>query len=74
VDVEVELFGGLGPGLARKHSVQVDGDITASELGASIGLDTDTAGMVIADGVQVEPEDVLRHPKRVCFFPFLSGG
>ena len=74
MNIEIELFGQLLPGVQRRQILQVDGRISVYEAANELGLDPEEIGLITIDGVQSEMEDVVHPGSRLCFFPYMSGG
>ena len=72
--VDVELFGQLLPEAPRRRALNLEGEITVRELAITLGLDPDTVGLVVVDGVQRDMDDLVPPNCRLCFFPPVSGG
>ncbi len=72
--VDLELFGQLSPGVARRQTLTLDRPMTVRDVAVLLGLDPEAVGIIAIDGVQSEMEDVVPATCRLCFFPPLSGG
>ncbi len=72
--VDLELFGQLLPGVARRQTLTLDRPMTVRDVAVLLGLDPEAVGIIAIDGVQSEMEDVVPATCRLCFFPPLSGG
>jgi hypothetical protein len=72
--VDVELFGHLAPGLPRRRTLSLETPMTVREMVDLLGLDPDSIGLIVINGVQSEIEDLVSPTSRLCFFPPVSGG
>jgi hypothetical protein len=72
--VDVELFGHLAPGLPRRRTLRLEQPVTVREIVDLLGLDPDSIGLIVINGVQSEIEDLVSPTSRLCFFPPVSGG
>ena len=48
--------------------------MTVREIVDLLGLDPDSIGLIVINGVQSEIEDPVPPDGRLCFFPPVSGG
>jgi hypothetical protein len=48
--------------------------MTVREIVDLLGLDPDSIGLIVINGVQSEIEDPVPPAGRLCFFPPVSGG
>ncbi len=48
--------------------------MTVREIVDLLGLDPDSIGLIVINGVQSEIEDAVPPDGRLCFFPPVSGG
>ena len=48
--------------------------MTVREIVDLLGLDPDSIGLIVIDGIQSEIEDSVSPKSRLCFFPPVSGG
>jgi molybdopterin converting factor small subunit len=74
MSVQVELFGQLLPGAPRRHLLLLEEATTAEQVALRLGLDLETVGLVVIDGVQSELDAAVPPGSRLCFFPPMSGG
>jgi molybdopterin converting factor small subunit len=74
VAVEVELFGQLATGAQRRQTLILEQPTTVGEVADRLGLNADTIGLVVIDGIQSEIDDPVPPTCRLCFFPPVSGG
>lgn len=72
--LDVELFGIFAQGRQARHSLTLAGPLPIGELAQLLGLRSEDVGLIVVDGVQTEPESIITHNCRVCFFPPMSGG
>jgi molybdopterin converting factor small subunit len=72
--VEVELFGQLASGAQRHQTLILEQPTTVGEVADRLGLNADTVGLVVIDGIQREIDDPVPPTCRLCFFPPVSGG
>jgi len=59
---------------AQGLSLDLDGDIRASELAEKIGLPLDDIKIIMLNGRRVAPEATVSNGDRVAFFPAVGGG
>jgi hypothetical protein len=71
---EVELFGNLAPGSQRLQTLELEHPFIVRDVVVLLGLNPETVGLIVIDGIQSELEDVVPLTARLCFFPPLSGG
>jgi hypothetical protein len=74
LQVDIELFGQLLPGVPRRQSLSMEGPMTVQEFADRLGLKPEEIGLISINGVQSELEDVVPPGGRLCFFPPISGG
>jgi hypothetical protein len=74
VSVDIEVFGQLLPGQARRRTMDIPVPATVRELAIRIGLDLSEIGLITVDGVQSGLEDPVKPDSRLCFFPYVTGG
>jgi hypothetical protein len=74
VSVDIEVFGQLLPGQARRRTMDISVPATVRELAIRIGLDLREIGLITIDGVQSRLEDPVQLDSRLCFFPYVTGG
>jgi molybdopterin converting factor small subunit len=74
VTVEVELFGNLAARNPRRQIITLAEPATAGDIAARLGVDLDSIGLVMVNGVQSDLEDYVSAGCRLCLFPPLSGG
>jgi hypothetical protein len=74
VSVDIEVFGQLLPGQARRRTVEISAPTPVRELAVGIGLDLNEIGLITIDGVQSGLEDPVQPDSRLCFFPYVTGG
>lgn len=74
MNVEVELFGQLLPGVHRQQHLQLKHPMLVEEVAGILGLKPEEIGLITIDGVQSEMEDLVQPGCRLCFFPYMSGG
>jgi hypothetical protein len=74
VSVDIEVFGQLLPGQARRRTMEISVPTTVRELAIRIGLDLNEIGLITIDGVQSGLEDTVQPASRLCFFPYITGG
>jgi hypothetical protein len=72
--VDVELFGHLATNQPRRRTLNLDHPMTVREIASLLGLDPDSIGLIVINGVQSELEDAVPPDGRLCFFPPVSGG
>jgi hypothetical protein len=48
--------------------------VTVREIVDLLGLDPDSIGLIVINGVQSEIEDTVPPDGRLCFFPPVAGG
>ncbi len=72
--VDVELFGHLAHGGPRRQALAVEESMTVRDLAIRLGLDPESIGLIVIDGVQSEMADSVSPNCRLCFFPPMSGG
>jgi hypothetical protein len=72
--VDVELFGHLAPSQPRRRTLALEKPMTVREIVDLLGLDPDSIGLIVINGVQSEIEDPVPPAGRLCFFPPVSGG
>ena len=74
MSIDVELFGQLMSNKQRRQTLEIASPTLICEVVNRLGLKEDEIGLITVDGVQSEPEDLVRPGSRVCFFPPMSGG
>lgn len=74
MNVDLEIFGQLLPGIPRRQTLSMEGPVPAGEIAQQLGLKPDEIGLISINGVQSELEDVVPPNGRLCFFPPVSGG
>jgi hypothetical protein len=74
VNVDLELFGQLLPGIPRRQLLPLESPMTVGEIARQLGLKPEEIGLISINGVQSELEDKLSTDCRLCFFPPVSGG
>jgi len=68
------LFGHLAPSQPRRRTLALEKPMTVREIVDLLGLDPDSIGLIVINGVQSEVEDAVPPDGRLCFFPPVSGG
>ena len=74
MSIDVELFGQLMSNKQRRQTLEIVRPTLIREVVNRLGLKEDEIGLITVDGVQSEPEDLVRPGSRLCFFPPMSGG
>jgi hypothetical protein len=74
VAIDIELFGQLLPNQPRRQTVELRKPLRVRAIAKMIGLDIETIGLVMIDGVQSDLEQFVQPDSRLCFFPYVSGG
>ncbi len=74
MSIDVELFGQLMLNKQRRQILEMVSPTLIRDVVNRLGLKEDEIGLITVDGVQSEPEDLVRPGSRVCFFPPMSGG
>ena len=74
MSIDVELFGQLMQNKQRRQDLDILDPIMIREVVNKLGLKEEEIGLITVDGVQSEPEDLVRPGNRLCFFPPMSGG
>jgi len=74
MSIDIELFGQLMSNKQRRQTLEIASPTLIREVVNRLGLKEDEIGLITVDGVQNEPEDLVRPGSRVCFFPPMSGG
>jgi len=72
--INVELFGQLMQDKQRRQTLEIGSPTLIRDIVNRLGLKEDEIGLIIVDGVQSEPEDLVHPGSRLCFFPPMSGG
>jgi 3-oxoacyl-[acyl-carrier-protein] synthase III len=72
--VDVELFGQLALDQPRRRTLTLEEPIAVREIIDRLGLDPDSIGLIVINGVQSEMPDLVPPDGRLCFFPPVSGG
>jgi len=72
--VDVELFGQLSPDLPRRQALTLQRPMTVQQVATLLGLELQSAGLIVIDGVQRQMTDVVPPDCRLCYFPPVSGG
>ena len=72
--MDVELFGHLAPDQPRRRTLALGKPMTVREIADLMGLDLDSIGLIVINGVQSEIADPVPPDGRLCFFPPVSGG
>ncbi len=54
--------------------LEIEGDPTAFEVMARLGVPPEPSPIVTVNGVQVDPSTVVREGQQISFFPPLAGG
>ena len=72
--LEVELFGGLLPGVQQRQMIPLEDGTSVQEIANKLGLHPEEVGLITIDGVQSEMDDLVHPGNRLCFFPWMSGG
>ena len=70
--LEVELFGGLLPGVQRRQMIHLEDSTSVQEIADKLGLNPEEVGLITIDGVQSEMDDLVPPGNRLCFFPWMS--
>jgi molybdopterin converting factor small subunit len=74
MQIDVEIFGQLLPGMQRRQTLALERSITVGEVAGLLGLNLEEIGLVVVNGVQGEENDSVLPDCRLCFFPPMSGG
>jgi molybdopterin converting factor small subunit len=74
VNVDLEIFGQLLPGVPRRQTLALEGPTTVGEIAHRLDLKPEQIGLISINGVQSELEDQVSTDCRLCFFPPVSGG
>lgn len=74
MEIDVEIFGQLFPGLQRRQTVSLPRSMNVKEVAELLSLNLDEVGMIVIDGVLSLPEETLTSDCRLCFFPPMTGG
>jgi len=74
MQVEVQVYGGLGGQDRRPTQVEVEPGASIGDIARQIGVPLEKVGMIIVDGRVRDRDDQVEAGQRVCFFPPLMGG
>jgi molybdopterin converting factor small subunit len=74
VNVEIELFGQLLPGVQRKQTLALVRSMNVQEVATLLGLNPKEIGLITINNAQSELDDPVLPDCRLCFFPPMSGG
>ncbi len=79
MQVEVRVFATLRRylpelGIGEAKKVEVPAGTTFAELRDLLGLPADEVKIIMRNGLQVEPEDVVQDGDRIAYIPATGGG
>ncbi len=79
MQVEVRVFATLRPylpnlGIGEAQTVEIPEGTTAAELAQRLGIPLDEVKIIMRNGLQVEPDEVLADGDRVAYIPAVGGG
>jgi molybdopterin converting factor small subunit len=74
MQIEVEIFGQLSPGIQRCQKLTVERSMRVEEVADLLGLTLEEIGLIVIDGELREANEILSSGSRLCFFPPMSGG
>jgi molybdopterin converting factor small subunit len=79
VRIEVKLFATLsrflpGPSNGQSATVDLPDGSTVNDLLESLGIPTDLPAVLLVNGRDAAPGQVLRHGDELAMFPPLAGG
>ncbi len=79
MQVEVRVFATLRPylpelGIGEAKTLEVPEGTTAADLARRLGIPLDEVKIIMRNGLQVEPDEVLADGDRVAYIPAVGGG
>jgi hypothetical protein len=74
IHLDVELFGHFAADRQRRQTMVLQEPRSAGEIAGLLHLRLEEIGLIVVDGRQCEPEDIISTDGRICFFPPMSGG
>ncbi len=74
MNIDIEVFGQLFQDKQRRQALEVMSPTLIRDVINILGLKEEEIGLIMVDGVQSEPENLVHPGSRLCFFPPMSGG
>ena len=74
MNIDIEVFGQLSQNKQRRQALEVMCPTLIRDVVNVLGLKEEEIGLIMVDGVQCGPEDLVHPGSRLCFFPPMSGG